>query len=143
MSLYAVVKGELIDGISIGDAPLNIDGKWICVDGMEPMPGPGWKYINNTFVAPIEIPQIPIPNIISKVAFRFRLTDDEYVGILTAAKTDVEVAAWVETFNMVSSVNLDDPRTKSGLDLMVAKTLLTAERKTEILTADVKPEERG
>jgi predicted transcriptional regulator len=70
------------------------------------------------------------------------MTDEEYVGILTAAKTDVSVAAWVETFNIVSQVNLNDPRTKSGLDMMVSKGLLTAERETKILTAPVQPNER-
>ena len=82
------------------------------------------------------------PPIITKLAFRYRLTDQEYVGILTAAKTDVEVMAWVETFNMVTQVNLDDPRTASGLEMMVAKTLLTEARKTEILTAPVQDPER-
>lgn len=84
----------------------------------------------------------PPPPIITKLAFRYRLTDAEYVGILTAAKTDVEVAAWIETFNMVSQVNLDDPRTASGLEMMVSKNLLTEERKTEILTAPVQDSER-
>ena len=82
------------------------------------------------------------PPIITKLAFRYRLTDAEYVGILTAAKTDVEVAAWIETFNMVTQVNLDDPRTASGLEMMVVKTLLTEARKTEILTAPVQDSER-
>jgi hypothetical protein len=80
--------------------------------------------------------------IVTKLAFRFRMTDAEYVGILAAAKTDIEVAAWVETFNMVNQINLDDSRTKSGLDMMVTKTLLTAQRATEILTAPVQPDER-
>lgn len=84
----------------------------------------------------------PPPPIITKLAFRYRMTDQEYVGILTAAKTDVEVAAWVETFNMVSQINLDDPRTKSGLDMMVSKGLLTEQRETEILTAPVREDER-
>lgn len=87
-------------------------------------------------------PQPPPPPIITKLAFRYRLTDAEYVGILTAAKADVEVAAWVETFNMVSQVNLEDPRTASGLDMMMSKDLLTEKRKTEILTAPVQDSER-
>ena len=82
------------------------------------------------------------PAIITKVAFRFRMTDAEYVGILSAAKTDIEVAAWIETFNMVSQINLDDPRTKDGLDNLVSKNLLTEERANEILTAPVQPGER-
>jgi len=80
--------------------------------------------------------------IITKLAFRYRLTDAEYVGILSAAKTDIEVQAWVETFNMVTQVNLDDPRTATGLEMMVTKGLLTEERKTEILTAPVEDTER-
>ena len=88
-------------------------------------------------------PALPSPPpVITKLAFRFRLTDAEYVGILSSAKTDVEVMAWVETFNMVSQVNLDDPRTASGLEMMMAKTLLTEARKTEILTAPVQDSER-
>lgn len=85
---------------------------------------------------------VTTPRIVTKLAFRYRLTDAEYVGILTAAKTDVSVAAWIETFNIVSQINLDDPRTKSGLDMMVSKGLLTAERETEILTASVQSDER-
>jgi hypothetical protein len=140
---YAIVKGSVVDGIAIADAPLDAEGIWINIDSLDPQPCAGWTYEDGIFAAPKPPAPTKLPNIITKLAFRFRLTDTEYVGILSAAKTDVEVAAWVETFNMVSSVNLDDPRTKSGLDLMVAKTLLTAERKTEILTADVKSEERG
>lgn len=90
--------------------------------GPEPMP----------YVAPI----------ITKVAFRFRFTDAEYVNILTAAKTDVEVAAWVETFNMVTQINLDDQRTKDGVANLVGKNLLTQPRADEILTAPVQAGER-
>lgn len=82
------------------------------------------------------------PPVITKLAFRFRLTDAEYVGILYAAKTDVEVTAWLETFNMVTQINLNDPRTKLGLNMMVSKSLLTTGRETEILTAPVQPSER-
>jgi hypothetical protein len=86
--------------------------------------------------------QPPLPPIITKLAFRYRMTDAEYVGILSAAKTDVEVAAWLETFNMVSQVNLADPRTLSGLEMMVSKGLLTEERVKEILDAPVRDDER-
>jgi len=87
-------------------------------------------------------PEPYVEPIVTKVAFRFRLTDAEYVGILAAAKTDVEVAAWLETFNMVSQIKLDDPRTVSGVETLVVKDLLTEERAEEILTAPVQPDER-
>jgi hypothetical protein len=91
-------------------------------------------------VGPIPMP--PLPNIITKVAFRFRMTDAEYVGVINAAKTDVEVAAWVETFNMVSSIDLDNQRTKDGVANLVSKNLLTQARANEILTAPVQFGER-
>jgi hypothetical protein len=87
-------------------------------------------------------PEPYVEPIVTKLAFRFRLTDAEYVGILAAAKTDVEVAAWVETFNIVSQIKLDDPRTISGVETLVVKDLLTEERGQEILTNPVQPNER-
>jgi hypothetical protein len=87
-------------------------------------------------------PEPYIDPIVTKLAFRFRLTDAEYVGILADAKTDVEVAAWVETFNIVSQIKLDDPRTISGVETLVDKELLTEERGQEILTNPVQPNER-
>ena len=93
-------------------------------------------------VGPEPVPYVYVEPIVTKIAFRFRLTDAEYVAILSEAKIDVEVQAWVETFNMVTQVNLDDPRTATGLEMMVTKGLLTEERKTEILTAPVEFEER-
>jgi hypothetical protein len=84
----------------------------------------------------------PLPPVITKVAFRFRLTDAEYVAILTASKTDVAVEAWVSTFNMVSQVNLSDERTVAGLNVLVSEGLLTQERATEILSAIVLEGER-
>lgn len=89
-----------------------------------------YRYVDDSTV-------VQYPSIITRLAFRYRMTDEEYVGILNAAKTDVSVAAWVETFNIVTQVNLKDPRTNSGLTMMVNKGLLTPERKTEILNAPV------
>jgi hypothetical protein len=93
-----------------------------------------------------EVPQPPPvdsrPPIITKLAFRFRLTDAEYVGILAAAKTEIAVQAWLETFNMVSQINLADARTIAGVQQLAALDLLTDERAATILTAPVSEEER-
>jgi len=88
------------------------------------------------------VEQPPPPPVITKLAFRFRLTDAEYVSILSAAKTDVAVEAWVSTFNMVTKVDLENERTVSGLATIVSHGLLTPERAEEILTAPVQPSER-
>ena len=93
-----------------------------------------------------EVPQPPPvdsrPPIITKLAFRFRLTDQEYGGILAAAKTEIAVQAWLETFNMVTQINLADARTVAGVQQLAALDLLTDERAATILTAPVAEEER-
>lgn len=140
MSLYAVIKGTFVDGIAIADAPLETDGAWICVDNVDPQPGPGWIYENGVFSPPPPPP--PLPNIITKLAMIERFTEDEYEGILLAAKSDVQVQGWLDRFAAATQINLDDPRTVSGMDLLVSKNLLTAEREVEILTAPVQPNEK-
>lgn len=144
MSLYAVIKGDIVDGIAIADAPLETDGKWILVDDVVPQPSTGWLYKNGQFSLPPE-PVVPEPvyTVVTKVAFRFRFTDAEYAGIITAARTDAEVQAWYDTFNMVATIDLDNQRTKDGVANLVSKNLLTQARADEILTAPVQPNERA
>lgn len=89
------------------------------------------------------VPDPPPPPkwIVTKVAFRFRLTDSEYTSILAAAKTDVEVQAWYETFNMVQSLDLSSERTIDGVTKLVSKGLLTQDRADTILKTPAEPNE--
>lgn len=80
--------------------------------------------------------------VITKVAMISRFTPQEYVGVVSATKTDVEVQAWYDLFQAASQVNLDDERTVSGIQSFVGKNLLTQARADEILTAPVQPNER-
>ena len=102
--------------------------------------GLGWEITSEP--PPVTQPPPPAPEFVTKVAFRFRLTDAEYVGILSAAKSDVEIQAWLETFNMVTQINLVDQRTKDGVATLVGKGLLTEARAEEVLTAPVQDSER-
>jgi len=137
MGLYAVIKGNLVDGVAVANSPLNIDGEWVCVDGMEPRPGPGFRYIDGVFYEPEPVEVEPVPRIISQEKFRLLLTDSEYLNILKASKIDVEVEAWFLTFNMTTQVNLDDERTKSWLEMLNSKELISDSRKEEILNTQV------
>jgi len=58
MGLYAIIKGEEVDGIAIADAPLDTDGVWIEITDMTPQPGPTWKYVDGVFTPP---PAPPAP----------------------------------------------------------------------------------
>jgi hypothetical protein len=93
-------------------------------------------------VTPPPPPVVPEPNIITKIAMITRFTDAEFVGILTAAKTDPEVEGWYVRFNAATTINLDDARTVSGVNMLYLKTLLTEARATAILTDPVQPAER-
>jgi hypothetical protein len=88
------------------------------------------------------VPEPYVPPVITKVAFISRFTPEEYVGIVSATKTDVEVQAWYDLFQAAATVNLDDRRTVAGVNSFVTKNLLTQERADQILTAPVKPNER-
>lgn len=90
------------------------------------------------FVGPLVI---TMPKIITKVAFRFRFTDEEFAAIISEAKTDPEVQVWYDTFNMVTKIDLNNQRTKDGVAKLVSKDLLTQARADEILTAAVQQEE--
>lgn len=90
-----------------------------------------------------EVPVPPEPSIITKVAMLTRrLTTAEFVGILTAAKTDPAIEAWKYVFDAAAQVDLDAQNTKDGMALLVAKNLLTQARADAILTDPVQPEER-
>ena len=90
-----------------------------------------------------EIPEPPPPPtwIISKLAMISRFTTDEYVGIITASKTDPVVQAWYDMFTVASKVDLKDQRCINGINMLVSKNLLTQARADEILTTPAKPDE--
>lgn len=142
MGLYAVIKGTIVDGIAIADAPLETDGVWVCVDSLPVKPQPGWSYDGTNFAPPPPPLVIPLPNVITKLAMIDRFTEAEYEGVLTAAKSDVQVQGWLDRFSSANQVNLDDSRTINGIQTLVSKNLLTAQRGQEILTDPVQPNER-
>lgn len=146
MGLYAVVKGEEVDGIAIADAPLEMDGGiWIEVTDMNPIPGPTWKYVNGVFTAPVlPPPSTPIPEPIPQItrsAMIKRFTNEEYIGILAAKKTDVAVEAWYDSFISSDMVVLNSQNTIDGMNFLVSKNLLTQARADEILTPPAAPNE--
>lgn len=85
---------------------------------------------------------IPIQTwIITKVAMISRFTPQEYVGIISATKTDVEVQAWYDLFQAATTIDLQDQRTIAGINSLVGKNLLTQARADEILNTPAQPNE--
>ena len=88
---------------------------------------------------PVSTP--PTTWIITKLAMITRFTNPEYVGIVSAKKTDVTVEAWYDAFYAAANVNLQDQRCIDGVNFLVSKNLLTQARATEILTTPAKYDE--
>jgi hypothetical protein len=138
---FAIISDNKVVNIAIADEPQT--EFWVDLTGMNPEPGFTWAYVGGVFTAPpAPSPTPPLPNIITKIAMITRFTDAEFVGILTAAKTDPEVEGWYARFNAATTINLDDARTVSGVNMLYLKTLLTEARATAILTDPVQPAER-
>jgi hypothetical protein len=71
---------------------------------------------------------------LTKQQFIDRFTHPEFIGILNAAKTDVDVEAWLFRFNNADNPILTtDPRTIQGVESFVVKQLITQQRAEEIL----------
>ena len=143
---FAIVDNSgVVDNIVIAENALNVHGIWVDLTGMDPEPGNGWTYVDGVFTAPVIPEPVPAPpelRIITKTAMMARFTDDEFVDVLVKAKRDIKVEAWLMKFNAAATVDLDDARTISGIDLLVSKLVLTQERATAILTGPVQPAER-
>lgn len=140
---YAIVAGDgVVENVVIADGPLDVGGTWVDLTGVNPQPGVGWTYANGVFTPP-PVPTPPVlPPVITKIAMITRFTDPEFVGVLSAAKTDVEVEGWYARFSAASVINLQDPRTVNGINMLVSKNLLTQARATAILTDPAQPDER-
>ena len=107
----------------------------------------GSNYTGGEFVSskPVIVnPPIPvIPNIITKLAMLNRMTDAEFIGIITAAKTDAEVDLWKTRFDLATTIDFDDgSKVVEGFPMLVTKGLLTQERATKILTDPIQLSER-
>jgi hypothetical protein len=142
---FAIIVAYTVENIAIADEPL--DTNWIDLTSVDPQPGIGWGYKDGAFTPPpappAPPPPPPAPRVITKVSMLTRrLTQAEFVGILTAAKTDVAIEAWKYVFDAASTIDLDGQNTKDGMALLVGKKLLTQARADEILNAPVQPEER-
>ena len=75
---------------------------------------------------------------LTKQQFIDRFTHPEFIGILNAAKTDVDVEAWLFRFNNADNpIETTDPRTIQGVESFVVKQLLTQQRAEEILGTTV------
>lgn len=130
MKRFAIINSNTVENIAIADSPLTAD--WIDLTDIDPQPGSGWAYLAGVFTAPVAATPTPTRTL-SKLQYMNLFTDSELAAIYTAAKTVVQVEVWLDKFRVTSEVNLDDPRTISGVQALEAAGLLVTGRAAEIL----------
>jgi hypothetical protein len=96
-------------------------------------PAPAWALPDP--VAEEPAPYVPPARIISKLEYMNRFTDAELQTIYSTAKTVVAIEVWLAKFNATTDIDLDDPRTISGLASMEDFGLIALGRAQEILSA--------
>ena len=86
--------------------------------------------IEATYVEPEPAP--PVALNLSSLTFLDLFTESEQIAVASAAMTNVHAKLWYDRTLAAEFITLDDPRTESGLDALVAMGLITEPRKTEI-----------
>ena len=78
---------------------------------------------------------------VTRLAFRNRFTFAEKVAIETAAESDATVRVLLKDQEAATFIDLARLDTQQGVQLLVSKNLITAQRATEILSLTIQVEE--
>ena len=72
-------------------------------------------------------------NVITKLAFMRKFTDEELERIYTLAKTNIKLEIWLDKFKVAEEINLEDIDIINGLNLLEALGILAFGRASIIL----------
>lgn len=89
----------------------------------DPVEWPGMEYAAHNHNKVVEVVEAPKRRL-TKLEFIGRMGEAVFIAILGMAQQSVEMAAWVELVRMATpdpdgtSIDLDDPRTLAGLNVL-------------------------
>jgi hypothetical protein len=146
MSKYALLKEnvvvkiedlsseeEVFEASKTYQLVVNIDNQTVEV---------GFNLDGNSFT-PYEGYVAPAPTmIITKLAFRQRLTVSELLALYNATATNVMLRIIQDNLSVATYVDLSRTDTQSAVMYLVSQGLLTLERATEILTTPAQDKEK-
>jgi hypothetical protein len=101
----------------------------------------GWEFDGNKLIPPLGQSFIPSRKI-TKLGLRRRLTFTELCVLTTAAKSIVQVEALMGNLSVSTFIDLNRADTVAGFGMLVSLGLLTSARANEILSAEVKEDEK-
>ena len=135
MAAFAHVEHGLVRAIvaaapTVG--PASYLATFVDVSALTPEPAVGWTYDGKSFAAPTVAAAVKATTM-SPLAFFARFTDAETSALHQAALGNAAVLGYLLSAAAAQVIDLADPRTKAGLDALVAAGLLTADRETAIL----------
>jgi len=76
----------------------------------------------------------PVPKQLSSLLYLDLFTEAEQLQVVTATMQSAQVKLWYDKMLAAEYITLADARTEQGLDVLVELSLLTPERKAQIIT---------
>ena len=117
-----------------GRGPIPPDASWVFVnvtDRPSAQVGDTYDVALDAFTAPA--PPADWGRQVDAREFLLRFTREERKAIRIMAESDADVADWLDLAQVPVPIRLKHPITLAGLDALVAKGILSAERKSQII----------
>ena len=132
--MFAYIRNDIVHTVSVVSDMQWRDGDVVeCPEHIDY----GWRYKNGEWLEPSPPAPKPQSRILTRLEYMNQFTDAELAAIYTAAKSVVEIEIWLEKFKVTTEVDIDDPRTVSGVQALEGAGLIAAGRAQEILAATV------
>ncbi len=91
-----------------------------------------WVYQD---IQPEENPPV-VPSVktqFTSLEFLDRFTEAEQLGVVSATMTSPVIKLWYDRLLAASFIDLEDPRTESGIDALIAAELIASNRKAALM----------
>lgn len=137
MPIYAQISNDnTVVAVSFLSSQVNDDN--MILISSDQLVSVGDKYLDGEFIRP----NVILPKVITKLAFKQRLTQAERIAIRAAASSNPIVFDFLDILDSATFVDLQRADTIDGINAMEVAGLLAVGRATEILNAPVQDYER-
>lgn len=134
MNLIAIKDGVVVNAIAVTQADKYASRQFLESKGFTVVEnaaaGIGDTYDGNSFAKPAKA---ALRAMLTHVQFLKRLTAKEIKDLRQTAKNNADVDMFMYKFERAQGVNLDDPDTIAGVNLLASANVIAASRVAEIL----------